>query len=93
VHTKESLKFFLAFCVFGFLLGTAARITIQRAKILNIVWLPYILIFFLFSLFLFRLWGYRGYNFTLPGDNPARIAALSLFFCFIGLTNLSLTKN
>jgi len=91
--SKESLKFFLAFCISGFFLGMTASITVQRARVLNMIWIPFMVILLLFSLFLFQRWGCCGYNFTLPGDNPARTASLFLFFCFIGLTNLSPTNT
>jgi O-antigen ligase len=92
-YVKESLKIFLAFCVFGFFLGMTAGMTVPRARVFNIIWVPCVLVLFLYSLHLFQLWGYRGYNFTLPGDNPARTAALFLFFSLVGLTNFSITHN
>jgi hypothetical protein len=92
-YPKESLKIFLAFCISGFFLGMTANITIQRARVLNIIWTPVMVILLLFSLYLFQRWGCCGYSFSLPGDNPARIATLFLFFCFIGLTNLFLTNK
>ena len=92
-YPKESLKIFLSFCISGFFLGMTASITIPRIRVLNIIWIPFMVILLLFSLFLFQRWGCCGYNFTLPGDNPARIATLFLFFCFMCLTNLSPTNR
>ena len=82
IYTKESLKFFLAYCAFGFVLGLTAKLTIQRAKIFFIIWIYYILIVLLFYLFLFPNHGYLSARFTLPGDNSARTAALFFFFSF-----------
>jgi O-antigen ligase len=92
-YPTESLKFFFAFCISGFFLGMTASTTIARARILNYIWMPWMVISLLFSLFLFQHWGCCGYNFTLPGNNPARIASLFLLFGFIGLTNLSSTNK
>jgi O-antigen ligase len=53
----------------------------------------FIVLFLLFSLHLFLLIDFSLYSFTLPGDNPARIAALFLFFAFCGLNTFSLFKS
>ena len=53
IYTKESLKFFLAYCASGFVLGLTAKLTIQRAKIFLIIWIYYILIVLLFYFLLF----------------------------------------
>ena len=92
-YTKEGLKFFIAYCVFGFFFGVTAKVTLQRAKNINIIWILYILIFLLFSLHLFLLQGFSLYRFTLPGDNSARTTALFLFFTFCGLNSFLLFKS
>jgi O-antigen ligase len=92
-YAKESLKIFLAFCVFGFFLGMTSGMNAQRARLFNLMWMPFILVFLLYGLYLLQLWGYRGYNFTLPGDNPARTATLLLFFSFVGIAHFSITRN
>jgi len=92
-HTKESLKFFLAYCVFGFFLGMIARVSFQRFKNLNVIWILCILIFLLFSLHLFLLRGFSLHRFTLPGDNSARTTALFLFYAFCGLNTFLLFKS
>ena len=36
--TRVSLKFFLAYCVFGFFVGMISQIDLYRAKLLNGIW-------------------------------------------------------
>jgi O-antigen ligase len=93
IYTKESLKFFIAYCAFGFVLGLAAKLTLKRAKNSFIIWIYFILIVFLFYLFLFPNHDYLRARFTLPGDNAARTAALFFFFSFCGLTNFLLSRT
>ncbi len=92
-YTKEGLKFFIAYCVFGFFFGVTAKVTLQRVKNFNIIWILYIVIFLLFSLHLFLLKGLSFYRFTLPGDNSARTTALFLFFGFCGLNTFLVFKS
>jgi O-antigen ligase len=93
IYTKESLKFFLAYCAFGFVLGLTAKFTIQRAKAFFIIWIYYILIVLLSYLILSPSHSYLSGRFTLPGDNAARTAALFFFFSFCGLTSFLLSRK
>jgi O-antigen ligase len=92
-YTKESLKFFIAYCALGFLFGMSAKFTIKRARIFLTIWIYYILPIILFCLYLYSNHGYLNSRFTLPGDNPARTAALFFFFTFCGLTNFMLSRT
>ena len=45
--TRESLKFFIGYCLFGFCLGTISNMSIVRSKRFNFIWIIFITGFFL----------------------------------------------
>lgn len=91
--TRASLKFFLAYCAFGFFLGMISQIDLYRAKLLNGIWMFYIVLFLLYSIYLFSHLGYSFRLSTLPGHSSARIAALYFFFALCVLANFTLSRK
>jgi len=39
--TRESIKFFIGYCLFGFCLGTISNMSIVRSKRFNLIWIFY----------------------------------------------------
>jgi len=91
--TRVSFKFFLAYCVFGFFLGMISQIDLYRAKLLDGIWMFYIVLFLLYSIYLFSHLGYSFRLSTLPGHSSARIAALYFFFGLCVLANFTLSRK
>jgi len=49
--TKESLKFFIGYCFFGFLLGTISNMSIARSKRFNLIWVVFITGFLVYAFY------------------------------------------
>jgi len=49
--TRESLKFFIAYCLFGFCLGTISNMSIVRSKRFNLIWIVFITGFLIYAIY------------------------------------------
>jgi len=86
--TKYGLKFILAFCFFGFLLGLAANFTERRAKNFLKYWNIIALLLIIYISISIIFFDYQIQSkFRIPGDNSARTGILFFFFSFCALIN------
>ena len=90
-YSRESFKFFLAYCLFGFNLGVVSKISIGRAWNFFSIWFIFILGFLLICFLTFQFLEIKKSDFRLPGDNSARTAALFYFFSFCILIKTTLS--
>ncbi len=78
--TRESLKFFISYCLFGFALGTMSNMSIARSKRFNSIWVVFIVGFLIYTLY--QYWpiiNQRIYD-NINEINNAQIGALFYFF-------------
>ncbi len=82
--TKESLKFFIGYCLFGFCLGTISNMSIARSKRFNLIWIVFITGFLIYAFY--DQWPVINQRFYLTGSentnivNNAQIGFLFYFF-------------
>jgi O-antigen ligase len=82
--TRESLKFFIAYCLFGFCLGTISNMSILRSKRFNLIWIVFITGFLIYAIY--DQWPVINRRFYLAGIenkeivNNAQIGFLFNFF-------------
>ena len=82
--TRESLKFFIGYCLFGFCLGTISNLSIVRCKRFNLIWVVFITGFFIYAIY--DQWPITNQRFYLTGwgnqeiVNNAQIGFLFYFF-------------
>lgn len=81
-YSRESFKFFIAYCLFGFCLGMATKITIRRAQQFFSIWSLFILVLLLICFLTLQFIENKNPDFSLPGVNSARTAILFYFFSF-----------
>ncbi len=84
--TRESLKFFIAWCLFGFCLGTISSMSIARSKRFNIIWIVFLVGFLVYAIY--QQWPNLNRRFRLPGINNAQIGTLFYFFTLCVLFKL-----
>jgi O-antigen ligase len=76
--TRESLKFFIGYCLFGFCLGTISNMSIVRSKRFNILWIVFLVGLLVYAIY--QQWPNLNQRFNLPGINNAQIGTLFYFF-------------
>ena len=82
--TRESLKFFIGYCLFGFCLGSISNMSIVRSKRLNLIWIVFITGFLIYAIY--DQWPFINRRFYLTGFenadivNSAQISVLLYFF-------------
>jgi O-antigen ligase len=76
--TKESLKFFIGYCLFGFFLGTISNMSIVRSKRFNLIWIVFLVGLLVYAIY--QQWPNLNQRFNLPGINNAQIGTLFYFF-------------
>ncbi len=86
--TRDGIKFFLAFCYVGFLLGFMANFSVSRVKNFINYWNIFALLLVIFILISIILFDYQVQNrFRIPGENSARTGILFFFLSFCALIN------
>ena len=91
--TREGLKFFVSYCLFGFFLGNISKMSISRARRLFIIWMLFSAIFLLYSIYFFQDVAYSYKRFSLAAHNSARVGALNYFFALGALAYNITSKN
>ena len=76
--TREGLKFFIGWCLFGFCLGIMSNMSIIRSKQFNIIWVVFIIGLLVYAIY--QQWPNLNRRFYLPGINNAQIGTLFYFF-------------
>ena len=82
--TRESLKFFIGYCLFGFCLGIISNMSIVRSKRFNLIWIVFITGFLIYAFY--DQWPVINQRFYLTGIknhlivNNAQIGFLFYFF-------------
>ena len=82
--TRESLKFFIGYCLFGFCLGTISNMSIVRSRRFNLIWVVFITGFLIYAIY--DQWPVINRRFYLTGRenqgivNYAQIGFLFYFF-------------
>ena len=91
--TRERLKFFVAYCMFGFVLGMFANLSASRIERLLKIFLVFIIVSFCYSLFLlYTTWSDIS-RFHFPGINSSHMGRVLFFFALVVLFCLSLEKK
>jgi len=75
---RESLKFFIAYCLFGFCLGAISNMSIIRSKRFNLIWTVFLVGLVVYAIY--QQWPNLNQRFNLPGINNAQIGTLFYFF-------------
>jgi O-antigen ligase len=91
--TKESLRFFISYCLFGFALGIMSNITAARSKRFNSIWIVFIVGFLIYTIY--EHWpiiNQRIFN-SNKSINNAQIGSLFYFFALCGLFQLQLSMK
>ncbi len=84
--TRESLKFFIGYCLFGFCLGTISNMSIVRSKRFNLIWIVFITGFVIYAIY--DQWPVINQRFYLTGVENANIvnnAQVGFLFYFFAL--------
>ena len=84
--TKESLKFFIGYCLFGFFLGTISNMSIARSKRFSLIWIVFITGFLIYAFY--DQWPVINRRFYLTGIENANIvnnAQVGFLFYFFAL--------
>ena len=84
--TRESLKFFIGYCLFGFCLGTISNMSIVRSKRFNLIWIVFITGFLIYAFY--DQWPVINRRFYLTGIENANIvnnAQIGFLFYFFAL--------
>ena len=76
--TREGLKFFVGWCLFGFCLGIMSNMSIARSQQFNIIWIVFIVGLLVYAIY--QQWPNLNRRFDLPGINNAQIGTLFYFF-------------
>lgn len=82
---RQSLKFFAAYCLFGFFIGMISKMTKERTKTLQTILVCFCVMSVGYGLYLISLGQKAGHLFTFPGELSARTGLLFFFFslsCF-----------
>lgn len=90
---REHLNFYIAYCMFGFVLGAMANFSVFRARRLLRIFLPIIIFSLLYSTCLLYFSWSGMTKFTFPGINSAHMARILFFFAIILLFCFSLEKK
>ena len=83
--TRVRLKFFVAYCMFGFVLGMFANLSASRIERLLKIFLVFIIVSFLYSLYVLYVSRPGIAIFTFPGINSAHMGRLLFFFALVVL--------
>jgi O-antigen ligase len=84
--TRESLKFFIGYCLFGFCLGTISNMSIVRSKRFNLIWTVFVTGFLIYAYY--DQWPVINQRFYLTGIENANIvnnAQIGFLFYFFAL--------
>ena len=84
--TRESLKFFIGYCLFGFCLGTISNMSIVRSRRFNLIWIVFITGFLIYAFY--DQWPVINRRFYLTGIENANIvnnAQVGFLFYFFAL--------
>ena len=84
--TRESLKFFIGYCLFGFCLGTISNMSIIRSKRFSLIWIVFIAGFLIYAIY--DQWPLINRRFYITGIKNQRIvnnAQIGLLFYFFAL--------
>ena len=90
---REHLNFYIAYCMFGFVLGAMANFSVFRARRLLRIFLPIIIFSLLYSTCLLYFSWPGMTKFTFPGINSAHMARILFFFAIILLFCFSLEEK
>jgi O-antigen ligase len=85
--TRESLKFFIGYCLFGFCLGAISNMSIVRSKRFNLIWTVFLVGFLVYGIY--QQWPNLNQRFNLQGINNAQIGTLFYFFALCVLFNFN----
>jgi O-antigen ligase len=83
---RESLKFFIGYCLFGFCLGTISNMSIARSKRFNFIWTVFITGFLIYAIY--DQWPVIDRRFFLTGrenQNIVNNAQIGFMFFFFAL--------
>jgi O-antigen ligase len=84
--TRESLKFFIGYCLFGFCLGTISNMSTVSSKRFNLIWIIFITGFLIYAFY--DQWPIINQRFYLTGIENAKIvnnAQVGFLFYFFAL--------
>ncbi len=84
--TRESLKFFIAYCLFGFCLGTISNMSIVRSRRFNLIWVVFVTGFLIYAIY--DQWPVINRRFYLTGIQNSKIvnnAQIGFLFYFFAL--------
>ncbi len=84
--TRESLKFFIGYCLFGFCLGTLSNLSIVRSKRINLIWILFITGLVIYAIY--DQWPVINRRFYLTGIENQKIvnnAQVGFLFYFFAL--------
>ena len=84
--TRESLKFFIGYCLFGFCLGTISNLSIVRTKRVNLIWILFITGLLIYAIY--DQWPVINRRFYLTGIENQKIvnnAQVGFLFYFFAL--------
>jgi len=83
--TRERLMFFVAYCMFGFVLGMLANLSASRMERLLKIFLVFIIVSFCYSSFLlYTTWSDIS-RFHFPGINSSHMGRVLFFFALVVL--------
>lgn len=83
--TRSRLKFFVAYCMFGFVLGMFANFSASRIERLLKIFLVFITVSFCYSLCLLYIAWPNITRFTFPGINISHMGRVLFFFALVVL--------
>ena len=84
--TRESLKFFIGYCLFGFCLGSISNMSIVRSQRFNLIWIIFITGFLIYAFY--DQWPIIDQRFYLTGIENANVvnnAQVGFLFYFFAL--------
>ncbi|HBN27376.1 MAG TPA: hypothetical protein DD405_07895 [Desulfobacteraceae bacterium] len=91
--TISRLKFFVAYCMFGFVLGMFANLSASRIRRLLNILIIFIICSFLYSLYLLYVSWPGMTRFTFPGINSSHMGRVLFFFALVVLFCFSVEKK
>ena len=88
---RESLKFFIGWCAFGFCLGTISNMSVSRSKTIFNVWSAFVIGFVFYGVL--SRWAKLYRKFRLDGINDAQIGTMFYYFAMSILFYFGITRK
>ena len=76
--TREGLKFFIGWCLFGFCLGIMSNMSIIRSRQFDTIWVVFIVGLLVYAIY--QQWPHLNRRFNIAGINNAQIGTIFYFF-------------